>query len=153
MSASGPLPAIETLIPHRGPMRLVEQVIEIGGDTIVAAALVPVAGPFVPDDGDPPGYLVIEMMAQSISAWDGWQRRQQGGAPEIGFLLGTRRFRCDRPTLAPGTRLRIAARLVFRDREMACFECQVWDGGPEAFAQATLNVYCAAQPIGLEAPS
>jgi predicted hotdog family 3-hydroxylacyl-ACP dehydratase len=150
MIASDP-PDIETLIPHRGPMRLIDRVIEIERSAITTLASVPTGGPFVAPDADPPGYMVIEMMAQTVSAWDGWQRRRQGHAPEIGFLLGTRRLRCDRETLAPGTSLRIDARLVFSDGEMACFVCTVQEGDGEPFAEATLNVFCSASPPDPEA--
>lgn len=147
MSASG-LPDIETLIPHRGPMRLIDRVIEIEPAAIAALATVPSRGPFVSPDADPPGYIVIEMMAQTVSAWDGWQRLQQGHVPEIGFLLGTRRLRCDRVTLAPGASLRVDARLVFSDGEMASFACTVREGEGEPFAEARLNVFCSPSAPG-----
>jgi predicted hotdog family 3-hydroxylacyl-ACP dehydratase len=134
------------MIPHRGPMRLIDGVIEIEGNTIRTLATVPTSGPFVSPYADPPGYVVIEMMAQTVSAWDGSGRLQRGTAPEIGFLLGTRRFRCDRATLAPGTILHIGARKVFFDGEMACFACAAGDPDAEPFAEATLNVFCPAPP-------
>jgi predicted hotdog family 3-hydroxylacyl-ACP dehydratase len=150
MSSPG-LPDIEALIPHRGAMRLIDRVIELGENRVVALATVPASGPFVSAAADPPGYIALEMMAQSVSAWDGWRRRERGGAPEIGFLLGTRRFRCDRVTLVPGATVRIAARMVFCDDEMACFECEAWDGAAEPFAQAMLNVFCPATPTDPQA--
>jgi predicted hotdog family 3-hydroxylacyl-ACP dehydratase len=141
-----PLPDIETLIPHRAPMRLIDCVIEIADGAVATQASVPAGGPFVTPDTDPPGYMVIEMMAQTVAAWNGWQRLQQEHEPRIGYLLGTRRFRCDRATLAPGTTVRIAARLVFSDGEMACFACTVREADAPPFAEATLNVFCPATP-------
>jgi predicted hotdog family 3-hydroxylacyl-ACP dehydratase len=138
------LPDIDALIPHRPPMRLIDRVIEIEGDTITALASVPANGPFVSAGADPPGYVVVEMMAQTVGAWDGWQRRQRGDGPEVGFLLGTRRLRCDRPTLVPGTTVRIEARMLFSDGELASFACTAREGGAEPFAEATLNVFCPA---------
>jgi predicted hotdog family 3-hydroxylacyl-ACP dehydratase len=138
------LPDIDTLIPHRDPMRLVERVIAIEDEAVAALASVPADGPFVAQGADPPGYLVIEMMAQTIGAWNGWQRLRVDHEPQIGYLLGTRRFRCDRMTLIPGTQLRIDARLVFSDGEMACFACSVGEEGAAPFAEATLNVFCPA---------
>lgn len=140
------LPEIETLIPHRDPMRLIDCVIEIENDAIATQATVPADGPFVAPDADPPGYVVIEMMAQTVGAWNGWQHRQAGREPQIGYLLGTRRFRCERATLAPGTSLRIDAQAVFSDGEMACFACTAREADGLPFAEATLNVFCPATP-------
>lgn len=138
------LPDIDSLIPHRPPMRLIDRVIEIEDDTITALASVPANGPFVGAEADPPGYMVVEMMAQTVGAWDGWQRRQRGGGLEVGFLLGTRRLRCDRLTLTPGTLVRIEARMLFSDGELASFACTAREGEAEPFAEATLNVFCPA---------
>lgn len=147
------LPDIEILIPHRHPMRLVDRVVEVDADSVVALATVPYDGPFVRADADPPGYLVIEMMAQSVSAWHGWTCRQAGETPRIGYLLGTRELRCVRPTLEPGSRLRIAASAMFRDAGVGSFSCTVWDEptspgacptGEAPFATANITVFVPA---------
>jgi len=145
MTASA-LPDIETLIPHRGSMRLIDRVIEIEDGAIATQASVPTGGPFVTPGADPPGYMVLEMMAQTVGAWNGWQRLQQGQEPQIGYLLGTRRFRCDRTTLTPGTALRIDAQPVFSDGEMACFACTAREADALPFAKARINVFCPATP-------
>ena len=132
-------------------MRLIDRVITVGEEAITAEGTVPSSGPFVADQAEPPGYMVIEMMAQTIGAWNGWQRLQQGSEPQIGYLLGTRRFRCDRLTLCPGTLLRIEARMAFSDGEMASFACTAGEVGATPFAEATLNVYCPA--VALKAPA
>lgn len=144
------LPDIESLIPHRHPMRLVDRVIDVGEGSIVVLATVPSDGPFISADADLPGYLVIEMMAQSVSAWHGWTCRQAGEAPRIGYLLGTRELHCERPTLAPGSQLRIVAKALLRDAEVGSFSCSVFDapvsidtrppsGAP--FATANITVF------------
>jgi predicted hotdog family 3-hydroxylacyl-ACP dehydratase len=145
------LPDIQKLIPHRDPMCLVDCVLAIEDEAIAVQASVPASGPFVTPQTDPPGYVVIEMMAQTIGAWNGWQRLQHDQEPQIGYLLGTRRFRCDRMTLAPGTPLRIDARLMFSDGEMACFVCTAGEAGAAPFAEATVNVFCPA--VGSEVPA
>ncbi|MEO1018042.1 MAG: 3-hydroxylacyl-ACP dehydratase [Pseudomonadota bacterium] len=141
------LPDIELLIPHRGKMRLIERVVLVEGDTIVAAAVVPENGLFDLTDDRPPGYLVIEMMAQTVSAWDGWQRYAYGAPPTIGFLLGTRRFRCNRALLQPGETLQIRATVSVSGDEMASFDCEARDQeglsqpSSEPFAAGTLSVF------------
>lgn len=121
------LPDIESLVLHRRPMLMVDRIVTVDDDSVVALATVPNDGPFVRPDADPPGYLVLEMMAQSVSAWHGWTCRCAGEPPRIGYLLGTRELHCERPTLAPGSRLRIAAAALYRDAEIGSFSCAVWD--------------------------
>lgn len=125
------LPGIESLVHHRRPMLLVDRIVTVSDDSVVALATVPRDGPFVSADADPPGYLVLEMMAQSVSAWHGWTCRCAGETPRIGYLLGTRELRCERPTLTPGAQLRIAAAALYRDAEIGSFSCAVWDA-PDA---------------------
>jgi len=143
MTASA-LPDILALIPHRDPMRLIDRMVAIEDEAVTAEGTVPGQGPFAASQTDPPGYLIVEMMAQTVGAWNGWHRLQKGEEPQIGYLLGTRRFRCDRLTLRPGTILRIAARLVFSDGEMASFACTASEADSAPFAEASLNVFCPA---------
>lgn len=147
------LPDIESLVPHRHPMRLVDRVVEVDDDSIVVLATVPSDGPFVRGDADPPGYLVIEMMAQSVSAWHGWTCRQAGETPRIGYLLGTRELRCTRPTLAPGSQLRITAASLFRDAGVGSFCCAVSDAPPAAEAPAATEAPFATANITVFVPT
>lgn len=54
------------------------------------------------DEGGAPGWAGLEWMAQAAGAWAGAQQLDSGQRVNIGFLLGTRRYRGpDR--FAPGT--------------------------------------------------
>src|SRR4051812_17498745 len=87
---------VEALIPHRAGMRLIDRVLSVDGDHVVAEVDVPFDGLFV-RDGQVPAWIGIEYMAQAVSAWAGARARGHGGAPRPGLLLGTRRYdvRCD----------------------------------------------------------
>ena len=140
------LPDIEKLIPHRDPMRLVERVIAIEDEAIAVRATVPASGPFATPQADPPGYVVIEMMAQTISAYDGLRRFKRDLPPSVGFLLGCRSYVAREPYLAAGTVLTITGRMVLNDGDLASFDCIIRDENPGNFAEASLNVYNPADP-------
>ena len=59
---------------------------------------------------------------------------------KIGFLLGTRMCRVMTPWFRIGDRLLISASLVFRDEQMAVFDCRIEIDGQLA-AEAQLKVY------------
>ena len=82
---------IETVMPHRGAMRLVDRVLEHDAEAISVEARVRADGPFHVDGGLP-AYVGVELMAQAIACWAGVRARAQGLAPPVGFLLGTRRY-------------------------------------------------------------
>lgn len=146
-------PDIESLVCHRRPMRLVDRVVALDDDSVVASATVPSDGPFVRAGADPPGYLVLEMMAQSVGAWHGWTCLSAGEKPRIGYLLGTRELRCTRSTLAPGAQLRIAAAALFRDAAVGSFACSAWDAPDGAAASEPAEPPFATANITVFVPS
>jgi predicted hotdog family 3-hydroxylacyl-ACP dehydratase len=131
---------MESLLPHRGPMLLVDRVLSDDGETTRVAATVRADGLFV-RDGRLPAWAGIELMAQAIGAWAGLRRREHGEAIRLGFLLGTRRFECSGPGFAVGAALEVEARLeIVSEQGLAVFACRVFEGGAEV-ASANVNVF------------
>ncbi len=140
------LPNIERLIPHRGPMRLIDRIVAAEEDAVTAEALVDPSCAFAMADQRIPSYVGFEMMAQTISAYDGLQRFKRDLPPSMGFLLGCRRYVARQHYLPAGTVLTITGRMVFNDGDMAAFDCIIRDETPANFAEAALNVYLPADP-------
>ncbi len=67
-----------------------------------------------------------------------------GRPVQLGYLLGTRRYQAVRPWFNEGERLVITARLIFREKELAVFDCDI-KTGPSTLATARLTVF---QPDG-----
>lgn len=132
--------AIAELVPHSGAMCLLDRVIDAGDEYLIAEVLIPADGLF--GDGSGVGAWVgIEYMAQAVSAWSGWRARGHGGAPKIGFLLGSRRYVSNVPRFAAGRRLQIDVRRQFiADNGLGQFDCRICDGD-EVIATAALNVF------------
>ncbi len=138
--------ALHDVIAHRAPMLFLDRMLAIGADEAVAETIVTPANPlFVPGRGLP-AYTGLEMMAQAIATIDGFKRNASGEGAKIGFLLGCRRYTVDREVFAEGTKLRIAAKMVFGDGEMFAFECRIDGEGGEEIARANMSVYAPKDP-------
>lgn len=132
-------PDIAELVPHAGPMLLLQRLLESGDDYVVCEVRVRSDGLF-DSDGCVPAWLGIEYMAQTIAAFSGVQARKDQEPAKLGFLLGSRRFETNVQDFACGDILRVTARrLVHGSSGMGAFECEVQ--GECAEQSATLSVY------------
>lgn len=140
------IPDIERLVPHRAPMLLIDRIVAATDDDVTAEARVDAASVFAVEGEGVPSYVGLEMMAQTVCAYDGLQRFNDRPSPLVGFLLGCRKYTVRRPYLASGEVLTITARLILHHGEMASFTCHILDGENADFAEASLNVYRPAKP-------
>lgn len=133
----GTLYDIERVVPHRGTMLLIDRLLEWNDDHVAVELRVPAEGPFSTDAGMP-AWVGVEYMAQAIAAWAGCRARAAGKEPNIGFLLGTRRYIPADPYFRAGALLRIeATRELLGDNGLGMFGCRILEDGREV---ATANV-------------
>lgn len=131
---------VDELVPHAGDMVLIDQVLACTENTLSARVVVAPGGLFSNPDGSAPAWLGLELMAQSIAAWAGWHARQEQRPVQLGFLLGTRNYRCTVDHFPVGTELRIDIdRSLQDDSGIAVFECSIH--GPDLLASARVNVF------------
>jgi predicted hotdog family 3-hydroxylacyl-ACP dehydratase len=144
-----PLYPIESVVPQRPPMVLIDEIVARAAGRIVVVVTIRPTGLFFQPGRGMPSHVALEWMAQSCAAFAGCEAIDDGGAVRIGFLLGTRNFCATRAWFAEGERLYIQALLEYRDDEMANFACAVTGSldGP-SLATASLNVY---QPLDVSA--
>ena len=95
---------VETLIPHRLPMRLVESITSVDNVTIVTSALVRDAWPTV-RDGRAQTLILIELIAQTAAVLQGWRERNEGKAGIGGLLVGIPEAKPQAQTIPVGTPL------------------------------------------------
>lgn len=132
--------AITELVPHAGPMCLLDRVIEASDDHLVAEVTIRSDGLFA-DEAGVNAWVGIEYMAQAVAAWAGWRARNAGGAPKIGLLLGSRRYASSVARFGVGDRLRIEVRCEFiADNGLGQFGCRISRDGVE-LASSALNVF------------
>ncbi|MCX7564289.1 hotdog family protein [Xanthomonadaceae bacterium XH05] len=131
---------IDALIPHRGPMRLIDHLIDWDAQSIRVGLHVPDEGLFH-DARGVPSYVGIEYMAQAVAAWAGCQARARGAAPPLGFLLGTRRYECTLDHFLVGMDLVVDARCeLMGENGLGAFACQI-SRNDEVLANALISVF------------
>ena len=86
MSAAFPLPA--ELLPHRAPAILLETILSVDADTLVADARLATESPYAADAWE--GAALVEMAAQAAAAHGacGLRARDAATAAPQGFLVG-----------------------------------------------------------------
>ena len=137
---------IDQVVPHQQGMSLLDRVLEWDDASILTELVVPEDGLFVGPDGIP-AWVGIEYMAQAIAAWAGCQARTAGKAPSIGFLLGTRRYKCSVTHFATGTALQVGARCeLMADNGLGMFSCWISCAG-QVVCEANVSVFEPADAL------
>ena len=117
------MPAIRSLLPHSGPMVLLDRVISVDEDSLLAEVCIRSDSLFC-SGGGVGAWLGIEYMAQAIGAWAGYTAQLRGEPVKLGFLLGTRRYECRRPIFLLGSVLRVHVQRLFQSENgLASFKC------------------------------
>ncbi len=80
--------AAEKLIPHRLPMRLVDELLEVDGKSAVVAAQIPANCPLVDASGKLEEVALVELIAQSHAALSGYYDQLEARQVRQGFLVG-----------------------------------------------------------------
>lgn len=93
LPASLPAPAAD-LIPHRRPVRLIEQLVAVHAQGGATQANVREESPFLTPEGTLEGTACLELMAQTYAAVKGWHDRQHGQPPRVGYLVGATGLVC-----------------------------------------------------------
>lgn len=80
--------AAETLIPHRLPMLLVDELLEIDGKSAVVAAQISATCPLVDASGKLEDIALVELIAQSHAVLNGYYDQLEAKPVRQGFLVG-----------------------------------------------------------------
>jgi predicted hotdog family 3-hydroxylacyl-ACP dehydratase len=101
-----PLPNvnIESLIPHRYPIKMISEVLEIMSESAVAEAVVKPDWPLCNGKVVNP-IVLIEIVAQAAAVIDGHKRKKQGKPGGKGWLVGVKNAQFNVAEIPVGTRL------------------------------------------------
>jgi len=131
---------VEELVPHRGPMILLDTIEDYGVDWL-RAMVTPRPGASFATPSGVPGWVGIEYMAQAASAFGGIEQVQRGETPTIGLLIGARYYRCMQDSFSFGRPLTVTAKIALRDTEdFAAYDCRIELDG-RGVAECTLKAY------------
>jgi predicted hotdog family 3-hydroxylacyl-ACP dehydratase len=142
MTPELPFPPIEALLPHRGTMRLTDEVLAFSDESVSVAAHVDPHAWYADANGAMPAWIGIELMAQAIAAHVGLLARREGGAVRAGVLLGSRKYQAKVAAFARGARLRIDAAELLRGAEgHGAYECSIMGEDGVRLADAVIKVF------------
>ena len=131
--------AIEQLLPHARPLLLLDRLSDSGEGYIECEVVVRSDGLF-DTNGEVPGLVGIEYMAQAVSAYSGLSALRRGRPIRLGFLLGTRRFETNVAAFSCGTLLTVRVHCVMQSEDgMASFDCTVTGDG--VLQKARISVF------------
>ena len=134
------MPDIRSLVPQAGPMVLLDRVISVDENSLLAEVRIRSDSLFCSTDGVG-AWVGIEYMAQAIAAWAGYTAQLRGEPVKLGFVLGTRRYDCSRPIFMLSSLLQVHVLRVFQDENgLGSFECSI-DNEEGRVATATVTVY------------
>jgi predicted hotdog family 3-hydroxylacyl-ACP dehydratase len=133
---------VRELLPHDPPMVLLDRAISFEDATLIAEVDVRADSILCQENGVP-GWVGIEYMAQAVAAHAGCQARLEGKPPSIGYLLGTRSYKCSLAAFPVGETLQVHIESLYVEMALGAFACRIDMG--ETVASATINVY---QPSG-----
>jgi len=128
------------LVPHQPPSRLIDSVRQAGGERCTTLTRVDPKAWYAGPDGAMPAWFGLELMAQTIAAFNG-NRRRGDLAPKFGYLLGTREYRSEVAAFPAGAQLEVEARALDADAPgLSAFACELRLDGA-VLAHAILKVY------------
>lgn len=131
--------SLEELLPHRAPMLLLDEVVDVS-KTHAIAAVMPgnhKANLFSSTGNyETPQWVAIEYMAQTAALISGYMCRTVNIGPELAFLLGTREIKFSSDYLPANKKLTISATLNMFDKDsgLALFDSTVSAEGKELIA-------------------
>lgn len=139
--AGAAFPPVEDVLPHRGTMRLVDEIVACDDEAVAVLASVDPQGWYADAQGAMPAWLGIELMAQAIAAHVGLIAMRAGGRARPGVLLGASRYEAHICAFASGARLRIEAKELLKSEQgHGAYECTIALDG-RCVAQAVVKVF------------
>lgn len=130
---------IESYMPHRGGMKLLKDVLEADENCCRAVAVPERTWPFMTGLGIDP-MVIIELVAQTTSAYVGWCRRDEKKMGGAGFLVGIRTALFGHKYLPLGEAVYISCRRTLDMDNYGVFEGSVSADGT-IYGTATIQVY------------
>jgi predicted hotdog family 3-hydroxylacyl-ACP dehydratase len=135
------LPPIDEILRHRGTMLLLDRIIESTINSAIAEYIPRPDAWYADSEGEMPGWVGIEMMAQTVAAHVGMMKRKTGLPPKQGVLLGTRRYTSSVSRFIANKPLRIYVNMVYSDDSgLGAYECHIRSEDDE-LASAMLKLY------------
>ena len=138
--ASG-APHLHDLIPHRPPMLFVDRILGEADDGATCVGRVPAACALV-QGGRVPGFVALELAAQTAAVWEALRRQRETGGPSVrtGYLVSLKDVVLYRRTIEADAELIASVRLEAAMAELTTYAVDVAvEGG--LLLQGTIGTY------------
>ena len=134
--------AVQSVVPHADPMILIDEVARAGdADTVSTVRIGEDAVFYDKEAGGVPSYVGIEYIAQTVAAHAGAGAKARGQPVRVGFLLGTRHYRCAVPYFALGSKLTVRVQALYEAPHVSKFEGTISLAGGKELARCAVSVY------------
>jgi predicted hotdog family 3-hydroxylacyl-ACP dehydratase len=132
---------IEKLIPHRGIMKLIGEIIEIDESRCVTVSTVSGEWPLV-SAGSVDPIILIELAAQTAGVHFGWEEMRKGNpnVGKVGWIVGIRKAELFRDRISVGSRIEVSIIDRKSDETYAEISC-VARLGAETVGEILLQVF------------
>ncbi len=118
---------IESLIPHREPIRIITDVIELKDNSGITTAVVNERWPLY-DGRAVRSLILIEAIAQTAALMEGYKRKKEGKSGVKGWLVGIKSAEFKKDSIPLGTRITVAVRSLYAFDEYGVIEGEVKSG-------------------------
>jgi predicted hotdog family 3-hydroxylacyl-ACP dehydratase len=135
-------PAVESLLPHRDPARLVRVVVEAAAERIACIAVIPPDHPLT-QGGRAPAFLGLEAGAQAAAALEALSRQGKDAGdtgPRLGYLVGVREAVFHAPDLPVAEPLTVTVEAVGSAPPLAVYTARIELEGA-VLVTGTLSTY------------
>lgn len=138
---------IEQVLPHDHPMILLDSLDSFSEETATCCHLITTQSLlFDTTLQGVPSYVGIEYMAQTIAAYANANELVNNRSVEVGFLVSSRKYKCDFPVFKLGMPLQITAKQLYKDESgLSAFDCAILINDDEV-ASARINVFQPENP-------
>ena len=139
---------IKQVLPHQAPMILIDTLARYDVDSCCCTVTITPQSPFYNTlKKGVPSYIGSEYMAQAIAAFAGAHALDDNEAVQIGFLLGSRKYKTMRSYFQLAEKLNITIKELYReDSGLRVFECEILTVENMVIAQANINVFQPKDP-------
>ncbi len=140
--------SLEDLLPHRGRMLLIRDVLEVDAGHAVTRSVVDESWPMVKGDGVPP-LVLVELAAQTAGVCNGWDRIQSRGldSNQMGWLVGIKKTDFFIDTLQVGSAVITRSENTYNFENLREVSCTMYLDDT-LIGRATLQLFQAREEDG-----
>lgn len=131
---------IESLIPHREPIKIITEVVELNDDSGIAAAVVNERWPLC-NGRTVHSLVLIEAIAQTAAVAEGYKRKKEGKSGTKGWLVGIKSAEFKRAVIAVDTRITVFVNNLYAFDRYGMIEGIV-KSGDDVLLTAVLQAIC-----------